>query len=51
MVTYGLCKNHVINARIMVKTGQLHHDTMLRFLKVVYEGRKLIHDSLHAEDK
>lgn len=49
MVTYGLCKNHINAARILVKTGKLKHDTMLRFLKVVYEGRKRIHDSLHAE--
>lgn len=51
MVTYGLCQHHVINARLMVKTGQFKHDTMLEFLKAVYEGRKRIHDSLHAEDK
>lgn len=50
MLTYGLCQHHVTNARLMVRTGQFKHDTMLKFLKVVYEGRKLIHDSLHDED-
>lgn len=49
--TYGLCRHHVTNARIMVKTGQLNHDATMRHLKAVYEGRKCIHDSLHAEDK
>lgn len=51
MVTYGLCQHHVTNARLMVKTGQLNHDATMRLLKAVYEGRKRIHDSLHAEDK
>lgn len=51
MVTYGLCQHHVNNARLMVETGQFKHDTMLKFLKAVYEGRKRIHDSLHSEDK
>lgn len=51
MVTYGLCKHHVTNARLMVKTGKLNHDATMRHLKAVYKGRKLIHDSLHAEDK
>ena len=51
MVTYGLCQHHVTNARIMVKTGQLNHDATMRLLKAVYEDRKRIHDSLHAEDK
>ncbi len=39
MVTYGLCKHHVTNARIMVKTGQLNRDATMRLLKAVYEGR------------
>lgn len=51
MVTYGLCQHHVINARLMVKTGQLDHDWAMRLLKVVYKRHKRIHDSLHAEDK
>lgn len=51
IVTYGLCQHHVTNARIMVKTGQLNHDAAMRLLKAVYEGRKCIHNSLHAEDK
>lgn len=51
MVTYGLCQHHVANARLMVKTGQLNHDATMSLLKAVYEGRKIIHDSLHAEDK
>lgn len=49
MVTYGLCQHHVTYARLMVKTGQLNHDAAIRLLKVVYEVRKCIHDSLHAE--
>lgn len=49
MVTYGLCQHHVTNARIIVKTRQLSHDATMRQLKEVYEGRKRIHDSLHAE--
>lgn len=49
MVTYGLCQHHVTNARIMVKTGQSDHDTAMRYLKAVYDGRKRIHDSLHSE--
>lgn len=51
MITYGLCQHQVTSARIMVKTGQLNHDAAMRLLKVVYEGRKRIHDSLHSEDK
>lgn len=51
MVTYGLCQHHVTNARIMVKTGQLNHYEAMRHLKAVYEGRKLMYDSLRAEDK
>lgn len=51
IVTYGLCRHHVTNARIMVKTGQLNYDAAMRHLKAVYEGRKRIHDSLHDEDK
>lgn len=51
MVTYGICKHHVTYARLMVKTGQLNHDVVMRLLKVVYEVRKCIHDRLHAEDK
>lgn len=50
MVTYGLCQHHVTNARLMVKTGQLNRDVAIRLLKVVYEARKCIHDSLHDED-
>ncbi|QBQ72985.1 hypothetical protein [Hafnia phage vB_HpaA_yong1] len=49
MVTYGLCKHHVTNARIMVKTGKFKHDAAMRLLKVVYGRRKRMHDSLHAE--
>lgn len=49
IVTYGLCQHHVTNARIMVKNGQLTHDAAMRHLKAVYDGRKRIHDSLHAE--
>lgn len=49
MVTYGLCQHHVNNARLMVETGRLNHDVAMRHLKAVYEGRKRIHDSLHAE--
>lgn len=49
MVTYGLCKHYVTNARIMVKTGQINHNEAMRLLKAIYEGRKRIHDSLHAE--
>lgn len=51
MVTYGLCQHHVTNARIMVKTGRLNHYEAMRHLKAVYEGRKRMYDSLHAEDK
>ena len=51
MATYGLCQHHVTYARLMVKTGQLNHDAAMRHLKVVYEVRKHMHDSLHAEDK
>lgn len=51
MVTYGLCQQHVNSARIMVQTGQLTHEATMRLLKVVYNRRKRIHDSLHAEDK
>ncbi|ECQ4522510.1 hypothetical protein F0D05_14705 [Salmonella enterica] len=40
MVTYGLCQHHVNNARLMVETGQLHHDATMRHLKAVYEGRR-----------
>lgn len=50
MVTYGLCQHHVTYARLMVKTGQLNHDAAMRHLKVVYEVRKHMHDSSHAED-
>lgn len=49
MVTYGLCQHHVTYARLMVKTGQLNHDAAMRHLKVFYEVRKSMHDSLHAE--
>lgn len=51
IVTYGLCQHHVTNARIMVKTGRLNHDEIMRHLKAVYEGRRHMYDSLHAEDK
>lgn len=51
MITYGLCQYHVTIARLMVTTGKLSHDEAMRHLKAVYEGRKRIHDSLHAEDK
>lgn len=51
VVTYGLCRHHVTNAQILVKTGRLNHDAAMRHLKAVYEGRKRIYDSLHAEDK
>lgn len=51
IVTYGLCQQHVTSARLMVQTGQLNHDATMRLLKAVYEGRKRIHDNLHAEDK
>ncbi|QUE30081.1 hypothetical protein [Enterobacter phage IME278] len=51
IVTYGLCQHHVTNARLMIKTGQLNHDATMRHLKAVYEGRKSIHDSLHAVDE
>lgn len=51
MITYGLCQHHVNTARLMVETGQFKHDTMLEFLKAVYEGRKRRHDSLQAEEK
>lgn len=50
MVTYGLCQQHVNTARIMIKTGQLNHDAAMRLLKMVYEGRKRIHDNFHYED-
>lgn len=49
MVTYGLYQHHVTAARLTVKTGKVHHDEAMRHLKVVYEGRKRIQDSLHAE--
>lgn len=49
MATYGLCQHHVTYARLMVKTGQLNHDAAMRYLKVVYEVRKHMHNSLHAE--
>lgn len=49
MVIYGLCKHHMENARLSLAT--LKHDAVMRHLKAVYEGRKRIHDSLHAEDK
>lgn len=49
MVTYGLCKHHMENARLALAT--LKHDAIMRHLKAVYEGRKRIHDSLHSEDK
>ena len=51
MITYGLCQHHVATARILVKTGQLNHYEAMRNLKAVYEGRKRLYDSLHAEDK
>lgn len=51
IVTYGLCQHHVTYARLMVKTGQLNHDAAMRLLKVVYEVRNSMYDSLHAEDK
>lgn len=51
MIAYGLCQQHVTSARLMVKTRQLNHDATMRLLKVVYNRRKRIHDSLHAEDK
>ena len=51
MATYGLCQHHVTYARLMVKTGQLNHDAAMRYLKVVYEVRNSMYDSLHAEDK
>ncbi|UZT50370.1 hypothetical protein [Enterobacter phage 04_vB_Eclo_IJM] len=49
MVTYGRCQHHMENARLSLAT--LKHDAIMRHLKAVYEGRKRIHDSLHAEDK
>ncbi|QNM37847.2 hypothetical protein NS1_02 [Citrobacter phage NS1] len=51
MVTYGLCKHHVTNARIMVKTGQLNYYEAMWHLKAVYEARKRIYDGLYAEGK
>lgn len=51
MVTYGLCQHHVSIARLMVLTGRLTHEESMRLLKVLYERRKRMHDSLHAEDK
>lgn len=50
MITYGLCQHHVTNARTNLKCGQFKHDVLMKHLKVVYESRKRIHDSLHGED-
>lgn len=51
MVTYGICQHHVTDARIMVKTGQLNHDSAMRLLKVIYEVRNSMYGSSHTEDK
>ncbi|UZT50043.1 hypothetical protein [Enterobacter phage 01_vB_Eclo_IJM] len=49
MVTYGLMP--ASHGERPVISGDLKHDAIMRHLKAVYEGRKRIHDSLHAEDK
>lgn len=49
--TYGLCQHHIDTARTNFKCGQFTHDSLMRHLKQVYDGRKRIHDSLHSKDQ
>lgn len=50
MVTYGLCQHHLKSAREFIAEGRANYWAALQHLKVVYEGRKRIYNSLHSED-